>query len=103
MLVKRELVDEVDFIGKVGCMMTVDRTLIGTPIARIEVDTPFYTGTVEAMCMNDPQFDLLIGNVSGAKKPNDPNQEWGGVATVVTRAQTRERENPKPLKVMEIT
>ena len=56
-------------------MMTVNRTLIRAPMARIEVDTPFNTGTVEAMCMKDPLFDLIIGNVPGARNPNDPNPE----------------------------
>ena len=102
-IVKRELVDEADFIGKVGCMMTADQTLIRARIARIEVDTPFYTGTVEAMCMKDPLIDLIIGNVPGARKPNDPNPEWGVMAAAVTRSQARERGNPKPLKVKVVT
>ena len=83
--------------------MTVNQTLIRAPIARIEVDPPFYTGTVEAMCMKDPLFDLIIGNVPGARKPNDPNPEWGVVAAAVTTAQARERGNPKPLNVKEVT
>ena len=96
--------NEVDFIGKVSyIMLTVNRTLIRAPISRIEVDTSFYTGTVEAMCMKDPLFDLIIGNVPGARKPNDPNPEWGVVAAAVTRAQAREHGNSKPLKVKEVT
>ena len=79
--------------------MTVDRSLIRAPIARIEVNTLFYTGTVEAMCMKDPLFGLIIGNVPGTRKPNDPYPEWGVVAAAVTRAQARERGNSKPLKV----
>ena len=59
-IVKRKFVDEAEFFGKVGYMMTVNRTLIRAPIARIEVDTPFYTGTVEAVSMKDPLFDLII-------------------------------------------
>ena len=101
-IVNRELVDEADFIGKVGYMMTVDRMLIR---ARIEVDTSFYIETVEAMCMKDPLFNLrvIIGNVPGARKPNGPNPKWGVMAPAVTRAQARERGNPKPLKVKEMT
>ena len=95
--------DEADFIGKVGYMMTVNQTLIRAPIARTEVDTPIYTETVEAMCMKDPLFDLIIGNVPGARKPNDPNPEWGIVAAIVTRAQAWERGNPKPLRMKEDT
>ena len=59
-IVKRELVHEADFIEKVG-YMTVDRTLIEASIVTIKVDTPFYTGTVEAMCMKDSLLDLIIG------------------------------------------
>ena len=60
-IVKKELVDKADFIGKVGNMVTVDRTLMRAPIARVEVDTSFYTGTVEAMSMKNLLFDLLLG------------------------------------------
>ena len=69
MIIKRELEDETNFIGKVGYMMTVDRTLTRATITRIEIDTPFYTGTVEAMCMKDSLFDLFIWDVLGARKP----------------------------------
>ena len=89
MIVKRELLDEVGFNGKVGYMIMVDRTLKRALIARIEVDTPFYTGTVEAKCKKDTLFDLIIGNAPGARKPNDPNPEWGVVTAAVTRAQAR--------------
>ena len=63
--------------------MTVDRTLIRAPIAKIEVNTPFYTGTVKAIRMKDPLFDLIIVEVSGARKPNDPNPEWEVLAAAV--------------------
>ena len=102
-IVKRDLVDEADFTGEVGHMLTVDRTIKRAPIARIEVDTPFYNGTVEAMCMKDPLFDLIIGNVPEARKPDDPDPKWGVVAAAVTRAQARDRRDLKPLKVKEVT
>ena len=74
-IIRRELVDEADFTGKVGHIMTVDRTLKRVPIAKVEVDTPFYVGTVEALCLQDPLFDLIIGNVPGARRSDDPNPE----------------------------
>ena len=55
------------------------------------------------MCMKEPVFDLIIGNVPGARKPNDLNPEWGVVAAAVTRAQARERGKSKPLKVKKVT
>ena len=84
-------------------MMTVNRTLIRAPTARIEVDTPFCTETVEAICTKNPLFDVITENVPGVRKPNHPNPEWAVVAAAVTRAKARERDNPKPLKVKEMT
>ena len=61
-IVKRELVDEVNFTGEMGHIMTVDRMLKRASIVRIEVNTPFYTGTIEAMCLKNPLSDLIFGN-----------------------------------------
>ena len=57
---KRELKVDAHFIAEMVYMITVNRTLIRALIARIEVNTPFYTGTMEAMCMKDSLFDLII-------------------------------------------
>ena len=48
-------------------------------------------------------FNLIIGigNIAGAKKPNDPNPEWV-VASAVTKAQVWECGNSKPLTVKEM-
>ena len=67
------------------------------------MDAPYFTGTVEALCLQDPLFDLIIGNVSGARKPDDPDPEWNMVAAVVTRGQARTSKDPKPLKVQDVT
>ena len=62
-------------------------------IPKIKVDTPFCTGTVEAMCMKDSPFDLIIGNVSGAKKPNNPIPDWGVVAAAILEHKRRNEES----------
>ena len=92
-----------DFTGEMGHIMTVDRTIKQAPVAKVEVDTPFYVGTVEALCLQDPLFDLIIGNVPGARRSDDPNPEWGVVTAVATRAQARSGKDPKPLKMEEVT
>ena len=33
------------------------------PIARVNVDTHYYKGELEAMCMKAPIYDLFIGNI----------------------------------------
>ena len=84
-------------------MTTVDCTIKRAPMAKVEVDTPFYVGTVEALYLRDPLFDLIIGNVPGARSSDDLNPEWGVVTAVATRAQARRGKDPKPLKMKEVT
>ena len=95
--------DETDFAGEMGHIMTVDRTSKRAPMAKVEVGTPFHVGTVEALCLQHPLFDLIIGNVPGARRSGDPNPEWGVVTAVATRAQARSGKDPKPLKMKEVT
>ena len=102
-IIRRELVDETDFTGEMGHIMTMDCTIKQAPMAKVEVDTPFYIGTVEALCLQDPLFDLIIGNVPGARRSDDPNRELGVVTTVATRAQARSGKDPKPLTMTEVT
>ena len=97
------MVDEADFTGKMGHIMSVDRTIERAFMAKVEVDTPFYVGTVEALCLQDSLFDLIIGNVPGARRSDDPNLERGMVTAVATRAQARSGKDPKPLKMKEVT
>ena len=65
--IRRKLVDKADFTAEMGYIMTVDRMIKRAPMAKVEVDTSFYVGTVEALCLQDPLFDLIIGNMPGAK------------------------------------
>ena len=102
-IITRELVNETDFTGEMGHIMTMYRTIKRAPMAKVEVDTPFYVGTVEALCLQDPLFDLIIGNVPGARRSDDPNPEWGVVTAVTTRAQVRNGKDSKPLKMKEVT
>ena len=65
--------DETDMTGEISLMMMVDRTIKRAPIAWINADTLYYAEVVEALCRLDPLFDLIIGNVPGMRKPDDPN------------------------------
>ena len=80
----------------------------------IEIDTPYFTGLVPALCMEKPVYDLIIGNTSGAREPTDPDLNWAPKydqnqpeierktgATVVTRSQSKaENKALKKLNVM---
>ena len=75
-IIGRKLVDETDFTGETRHIMTVDRTIKRTPITRVKVDTPFYVGTVKALCLKDQLFDLVIRNAPGARGSDGPYPEW---------------------------
>ena len=53
-MVERELVDKADFTGEKGDMLTVDQIIKRAPTAMIEVDTPFYIGTVRCNVHGEP-------------------------------------------------
>ena len=57
-------------------MVTVYQTLKKAPVARIKVNTPYFVGKVDAMRLREPLFDAIIGNMRGARNPDDPNPNW---------------------------
>ena len=102
-ILKRELVAEEQLTGKVGYIMAVARTLLKAPFANVEISMPYYSGKVEALCLRDPLYQLIIGNILGARAPDDPDETWCVEATAVTRSQARKTTESKPLKVAEAT
>ena len=95
-IVKRSLMDEAHMTGETGHMMMLDWTFKKAPIARINIDTPYYAGVVEALCLLDPLFNLIIRNVPGTRRPDDPNPKWSMLAVVATRVQKRVSKGSKP-------
>ena len=79
--------------------MTVARTLLKAPFANVEISTPYYSGTVEVLCLRDPLYQLIIGNISGARAPDDHDEAWCVEAAAVTRSQARRSTESKYLKV----
>ena len=99
---KRNLVKEEQLTGKVGYVMTVARTLLRAPFAEIEVDTPYFSGKVEVLCLKDPLYDLIIGNIPGARAPDDPEKDWGVDSSIVAQKQTKLSTETKPCDSAEV-
>jgi hypothetical protein len=80
-------IDKESFVdGQQECMMA-DGSVIKTALAKVYIDSPYFVGEVIAWCMQNPLYDAIIGNVEGARDPNDPelNHEVG----VVTGLQAK--------------
>ena len=46
-----------------------DGTTINAPATKANIDCPFYTGEVEVVEMQSPIYDVILGNIPGAKCP----------------------------------
>jgi len=98
-VVKRKLVDNEQMTGGTEICILIDGTSRRTPVAEIETKTPYNTGEVKAVCMKNPLYDVIIGNVPGVSNENNNRME---AQAAVTRAQAKQQAKPpKPLKVTE--
>ena len=77
-------------------MTLIDETTQRYHLAVIDVDCPFFTGKIEALCMEDTLYDLVIGNIDGSKLPDMSHFS----AAAVIRSQAKQSENAcRKLKV----
>ena len=76
MVIRKDLCDPDDFTGETrGCVMMGGR-VIEVPVVTKTVYTPYYTGIVEGVAMDSPVYDLVIGNLLGARNQEDPDTSW---------------------------
>ena len=102
------MVSEDQMLDKRFVMITIDGQAKIVPAALIEIDTPYYRGSLEARVLTSLICDLVLGNIDGVS--DTPDQLWSRheeseplpesvAAAVVTRAQTEKVK--KPLKGFE--
>ncbi|GFR79434.1 hypothetical protein ElyMa_000556300 [Elysia marginata] len=87
--------------GECCLLLRIDNTALLAEKAVINLRTPFLSGEVKALCIPDAICDVIVGNVDGARSPEDPDMSvMVGVAT--TRAQAKRDAVTKPLRVPNI-
>ena len=64
-MVKADLFHPSQFTGRNQKLMMVNSRLEEFPVALIQVDTPVFSGYVQALCLPNPIYDLVIGNIPG--------------------------------------
>jgi len=80
-VVRRSLLPD-KLTGQEALCILIDGTIRRTPVAEILVDTPYYRGLTTAVCMTNPIYDLIIGNVKGAIEPNPPQHLTGAMNVI---------------------
>ncbi|GFR80635.1 Gypsy retrotransposon integrase-like protein 1 [Elysia marginata] len=97
-VVQRQLVDAGQLTGECCLLLRIDNTALLAEKAVINLRTPFLSGEVKALCIPDAMCDVIVGNVDGARSPEDPDMSvMVGAAT--TRAQAKRDAVTKPLRV----
>lgn len=103
-VVRRSLVDEDQLTGSNETCVLIDGTIRRVPVAEVTLNTPFFKGTIKAVCMRNPLFDVIIGNVPGTCDAVSSSlaivENNHEVGAVITRQQEqRAKKQDKPLKV----
>lgn len=110
-VVKKSLVSAGQFTGQYKQCVLIDGTVRRFPTAKVEIKSPIFVGIAEALCMDSPVFDVILGNIAGVRPIDDPLPDWkSGVVgcppqesvgmAVQTRAQAVQAKRPvRPLKV----
>ncbi len=92
-VVRKSLVNPDQFLGRVAACMLVDKRRVNDiPVAMITIDTPFFKGETEALCMDETMYDLTIGNVDGSQLPVLSDFRGATSHAVETRAQVLKRD-----------
>lgn len=62
--------------GRLRSVVLVENTVQLFPEARVAVYTPYCTGWLTAKCVRNPFNDLIIGNILGARRVDNPDVNW---------------------------
>ena len=85
---------EDQFTGDFNVMLLIGNAARKVPIAKIDIDTPYLKGQVEAQCLPNAVCDSIVGNVPGARVAGDPDpslQDQIQKACAVTKREVKQR------------
>ena len=57
-------------------VILIDGTVRLLPTAIVLVETPYFSGETESIVVENPIYDIIIGNIPGAKNAFDPDPNW---------------------------
>ena len=91
-VVRKNLVKDEQLTGRIQRCILIDGTVRRAPVANIFVDSPYFKGMIEALCMRNPIYDLILGNIPGVREPNKPNVNWdiGNLVKVRSKLDNKE-------------
>ena len=94
-VVRRSLVSDGQMLNKQSGVTLINNYNQKCPVARINIDCPFFRGTTDALCIDDPAHDLVIGNIEGSKFPDITHFSSGVVKNKQSRKDRRKNRRVK--------
>jgi len=67
--VRGSLVSETKLTGQEARCVLIDGTIRRAPVAQVFLDTPYFTGVTDAVCMKNPLYDVIVANIPGTTDP----------------------------------
>ncbi|XP_070392513.1 uncharacterized protein [Dermacentor albipictus] len=83
-MVRRSMVSDRDITGTEAPVRLADGTVRRMPMARASLLTPYYCGWIEARCVKEPLYDVILGNVPGVRRVDDPDPLWSFPSIQIT-------------------
>ena len=90
-----KIVEEGDYDGKKDTLIMADGTKVECPTATLNINSPWFEGTVTARVLKDAICDLIIGNIEGVIDNSDEmfrqwcESKYQYCASIQTRASTK--------------
>lgn len=75
-VIRRSLISSSQLTGEYKTCVLIDGTVRRVPAAVVQVNTPYYIGQVTCLCMTNPVYDLILGNIEGVSDPSEPDRTW---------------------------
>ncbi|XP_071501873.1 uncharacterized protein [Diadema antillarum] len=101
-VVRTELVRADQMTGSQRTCILIDGSEKQFPVATVMIDSPFFVGELEVLCMNNPVYDVILGNVAGVREPNDPDSSWQADSGLAVETRAQRREAAKPQRAMKV-
>ena len=94
-VVRRSLVSDGQMLNKQSGVTLINNYKQRCPMAHINIDSPFFRGSTDALCIDDPAHDLVIGNIEGSKFPDITHFSSG----VVSQKRSKKSRKDRKVKV----
>ena len=91
-VVRRSLVSDGQMLNKQSGVTLINNYKQICPVACIKIDSPFFRGTTDALCIDDPAHDLVIGNIEGSKFPDITHFSSGVVRNMRSKKSRKDRK-----------